>query len=199
MPRKDKIRTIQEGPRAQRHGQSDPEVRPADDQDVRSVHGERIFPPLRVVGWYECCGGFFSWQAAMVVDIRFQQLFGERAQSTPVQVAMPLPMGTPTPMRTLSAPTSMPIAVPTSVPITPINVEEPQPILLHPLPYPQFPIAEPSTLRSASSHVRQPSASSSITLFVIVLISLFSVILTFDLGLIPARHGLRSSSDATQR
>jgi hypothetical protein len=41
MPRKDKIRTIQEGLRAQRHGQSDPEVRPADGQNVRSVHGER--------------------------------------------------------------------------------------------------------------------------------------------------------------
>jgi len=47
MPGKDKIRTIQEGPRAQRHGQSDPEVRPADDQNVRSVHGERIFPSAK--------------------------------------------------------------------------------------------------------------------------------------------------------
>jgi hypothetical protein len=122
------------------------------------------FPPLRV-RWYER-HGMFSWQAAMVVDIRFQQLFAERAQSTPIQMAMPLPMATPAPMRSLSTPTSMPIPVLTST-MPPVNVEEPQPIHHHPLPYPQSPIAKPSTLWPPSSHVRQPSASSSTTLFVI--------------------------------
>ena len=41
MSREDKIRTVQEGPGAQRYGQSDSEMRPTDDQDVRSVHGEQ--------------------------------------------------------------------------------------------------------------------------------------------------------------
>jgi hypothetical protein len=41
MSREDKIRTVQEGPGAQRYGQGDSKMRPTDDQDVRSVHGEQ--------------------------------------------------------------------------------------------------------------------------------------------------------------
>jgi hypothetical protein len=142
-----------------------------------------------------------------VVDIRFQQLFAERAQSTPVQVvmALPMPSPTPSPIRSTSAPTSMPVPMPASMLIQPIN-EEPQSMLLHPVPYPQSQIAEPATRPSTgSSHVRQPSASSSTTLFVLVLRTLpsFCFFLRADvsssIGLIPALHGHRFSSDAMQR
>ena len=52
MSGEDKIRTLQEGSGSQRHGQSDSEVRPTDDQDFRSVYGERtnIFLKSRTLG-----------------------------------------------------------------------------------------------------------------------------------------------------
>src|SRR5216683_2972217 len=107
----------------------------------------------------------------MVVDIRFQQLFAERAQSTPVPptpVPIPVPMPTPVPSSSLSTPvpflSAPPISMP--IPIPSVYVGEPQSMLPYPMPSPQPQIAEPST--RPSSHVRQPSAGSSTVMFVVV-------------------------------
>ena len=113
----------------------------------------------------------------MVLDIRFQQLSAERAQSTFVSMpqAVPMPMPTPSPSLPLPVPMSMPVPVPTPIPIPPINIKEPQAMLPYPLLFPRPQMAEPST--PPSSHVRHPSAGSGSVLFVLVAPLFFCVLM----------------------
>ncbi|KAI0289129.1 P-loop containing nucleoside triphosphate hydrolase protein [Russula brevipes] len=97
---------------------------------------------------------FERFMAAMVVDIRFQQLYAERAQSTALPIAMPIPM--PVPSLLVSAPIPMP--TPISVPVPSVTIVEPQ-STPHSLPIPHPQISEPAT--PPSSHIRQQSAGSS--------------------------------------
>ena len=116
-------------------------------------------------------------QTAMVVDIRFQQLFAERAQSTSVSVpqtvsmSMPVPVPTPSP---LHVPMSMPVPMLISMPMppvtSPINTEESQTMLPYPLSFPQPQTVEPSM--RPGSHVRQSSAGSGSVMFVLVTVHL---------------------------
>ena len=160
------------------------------------------FPGIRSGSWHP------SPQAAMVLDIRFQQLITERAQSTPVSTPMsmpvpiPIPSGThplPTPIPTLSTPMSMSVPMPLSMPVPSVYVEEPRSMPPYPLPVPQPQVAEPST--PSSPHARQPSGASSIMSFVPRRISLPlfypHVVLYSDYTLAP--HDRKSSLDATRK
>ena len=147
-------------------------MRPPYGQDIRTLHGEQGFS-------FEIAEGGFGRelidsdvQAAMVMDIRFQQLFAERAQSTsvltPQAVPMPMPVPTvptPSPSSSLPVPISMPVPVPMPLPIPPINTKESQPSS-----FPQPQMVESST--RPSSHTRHPSVGSSTVLFVLVMLLL---------------------------
>ena len=170
-------------------------------------HMSRIFERFMVSDLGICSlGGFWgadfslipTGQAAMVMDIRFQQLFAERAQSTSVSVpqVVPMPMPVlPSPSSPLPVPMSMPVPMPMPTPAPPINITEPQATLPYPMSFPQQPqMSEPST--RPNSHVRQTSAGSSSVLFVLVYTPFLSCP-DVKLGRIPTPSGRKSSSDAT--
>jgi hypothetical protein len=135
--------------------------------------------------------------AAMVVDIRFQQLLAEKAQSTLASISVPqsMPMAMPTPSP-LPTPTSMTIPLPSPAPIPPgVSTESPQSqaTLPYPLLFPQPQVAEPLTL--ASSHQSVGSGSSSVR-FVLVTSMSFLLMLTSSLRPV-AVFGHKSSLDET--
>jgi hypothetical protein len=128
----------------------------------------------------------------MVVDIRFQQLLAEKAQSTFI-ISVPQAM----PMYMPSTQTSMAILLPNPTPIPPnvsIKIPQSQAALPYPLLFPRPQVAEPLML--ANSHVRHPSADSTSVRFVLVTSPcLFSS--DFNPDHFSVLFGHKSSLDAT--
>ena len=141
-------------------------MRPSDEQDVRPLFGMYSSLLLRSFS-------FKPHQAAMVLDIRFQQLVSERPQCTPIPLHMPMPVPSvtiegPQPLMFPKPEIHEQVAIPRhhlTMPTLSVAIEEPRPILPYSVSYIQDQTNEPG-IQAPSLHTRSMSAGSSPVLFV---------------------------------